>query len=282
MSRIVRVASLMLFAAIMYLILAEMVSPWFNLPWLGNIGFTLFFWLFSLVHCWALEGPKRTAIFFAVSTVVTYAMEETGVRPGLVFGPYHYGELLGIKLGHVPVLVPLGWFMMIYPSWMVAKAMVRNIDTRSIPGITALSALAALVMTAWDVLMDPGMSSLGRNWVWEKGGIYFGVPRHNYFGWLLTTVVVYWLVGWLWRADERKTTATRTFAALPVIVYAFFTLRYVATNSFPALQVIAVFSMGIPAFVSLIQIYMNQSATAESPVPTADDTIATAEEAVSV
>ena len=96
--------------------------------------------------------------------------------------------------------------------------MLRNIDTRSIPGITALSALSALVMTAWDVVMDPGMS-LAQNWVWEKSGIYFGVPRHNYFGWLLTTFVVYWLAGWLWRADERKTAATMTFAALPVIVY---------------------------------------------------------------
>ena len=29
----------------------------------------------------------------------------------------------------------------------------------------------------------------------------------------MTTFAVYWLVGWLWRAGERKTTASRTFAA---------------------------------------------------------------------
>ena len=204
MSRIVHVASLMLFAVVMYLILVEGVSPWLNLPGLGNIGFVMFFVLFSAAHCWALEGPKRMAIFFAVSAVVTYAMEEVGVRTGLVFGPYHYSDSLGIKLGHVPVLIPLGWFMMIYPSRMVAKAMLRTLDTRSIPGITALSALSALVMTAWDMVMDPGMS-LARNWVWEQGGIYFGVPRQNYFGWLLTTFVVYWLTGWLWvRANRRS------------------------------------------------------------------------------
>jgi uncharacterized membrane protein len=201
-------------------------------------------------------------------------MEETGVRTGLIFGPYHYSDQLGVKLDQVPVLIPLGWFMMIYPSWVAARAMLRNIDTRSIPGITALAALSALIMTAWDLVMDPGMSSIGRTWVWEKGGIYFGVPPHNYFGWLLTTFLVYWLVGLLWRGDKQKTTAARTFAALPVIVYAFFTLRYVATNHFPELQVVAVFSMGVPALVSLIQIYMHKSAAA-------DDTAAPAKETVS-
>jgi putative membrane protein len=231
----------MLFAVVMYLILVESLSPWVNLPGLGNIGFTLFFVLFSLAHCWALEGPKRTAIFFAVSAVVTYALEETGVRTGLVFGAYHYSE-----------------FMMIYPSRMVAKAVLRGVDMRTIPGMTALATLSAMVMTAWDLVMDPGMSTLGQNWVWENGGVYFGVPRHNYLGWLLTTFTVYWLVGWLWRRDERKTNAARTFAALPVIVYAFFALRYIATNRFPALQVVAVFSMGMPALVSLIQIFMHE------------------------
>ncbi len=280
MSQTVRVLSWVLFAAIMYLILSETVEPWLKLPFPGNIGFTLVFVLFSLVHCWAMDGPKRTALFFAVSAVVTYAIEETGVRTGLAFGPYHYSDQLCIKFDQVPELIPLGCFMMIYPSRMLAKAMLRNIDTRSIPGITALSALSALVMTAWDMVMDPGMSTLGQNWVWEKGGVYFGVPGHNYFGWLLTTFVVYWLVGWLWRADEPKTTA-RTFAALPVIVYAFFTLRYVATNHYPALQVVAVFSMGLPAVAALIQIYASPIPAA-SQISTTKDKAATARETISV
>ncbi len=282
MIRIARISSIVFFAVTMYMILAEAASPWFNLPMLGNIGFVLFFVLFSVFHCWTIEGPKRMGIFFAISAIVTYAMEEIGVRTGLVFGAYHYSDQLGFKLGHVPILIPLGWFMMIYPSRVVAKALLRAIDVRSIPGITVLAASSAMVMTAWDMVMDPAMSVLGRNWVWERGGIYFGVPRHNYFGWLVTTFVVYWLVELLWRAGESRTTATRTFAALPVIVYAFFTMRYVATNSFPSLQIVAVFSMGLPAFVALIQIYMNGSAIAADAGATESREFATAKDAVSV
>jgi uncharacterized membrane protein len=263
MDRAIRAASWLLFAATMYLILEEALWPWLHLPALGNIGFTLVFVLFAVIHCVALEGLRRTALFFATSAIVSWFMEEIGVRTGLIYGAYHYSALLGPKLGDVPVTIPLAWFMMIYPSWRVAQAILRGVDTRSIPGLTALAAIAALVMTAWDVVMDPGMAADG-NWVWEHGGAYFGVPRHNYLGWLLTTYIVYWVAGWLWRPASQATSASSIFENLPVIVYAFFAVRYVAANRVPALQLIALFSMGIPAFVALIQLYLNSAETAET------------------
>src|ERR1700721_2174766 len=198
----------------MYLILTEAVWPWMKLPDLGNVGFTLIFVGFSLTHCWALEGAARTGMFFGISAVISYTMEEVGVPPGLIYGAYHYSDMLGAKLGHVPVIIPLAWFMMIYPSWMVARALLRGVDTNSIPGITALAAIAAFVMTAWDVVMDPGMARAG-NWVWENGGAYFGVPRRNYLGWLATTFIVYWIVAWLWRGPAHKRGVTKSVAPLP-------------------------------------------------------------------
>src|ERR1700678_1292629 len=129
----------------MYLILTETVWPWVKLPDLGNIGFTLVFVLFSLTHCWAIEGGGRTGMFFAVSALVSYTMEETGVRTGLVYGPYHYSDMLGAKLGHVPILIPLAWFMMIYPSWMTARAVLRGFDQDSWLGNVARAAAAACI-----------------------------------------------------------------------------------------------------------------------------------------
>jgi deoxyribodipyrimidine photo-lyase len=260
-NRSIRALAWVCFAATAYLILEEAIWPWFRLPGLGNIGFTLVFVLFSLIHCTAIEGLRRTALFFAVSAVVSYLMEEIGVRTGLIYGAYHYSNLLGAKFGHVPILIPLAWFMMIYPSWMVAVALTRGGRAPSVPGITALAAVAAMVMTGWDMVMDPGMAAAG-NWIWEKGGSYFGVPRHNYLGWLATTFLVYCVVGWLWRKKDNGLVGTTTFRSLPILVYALFALRYVASNRIPALQVVAVFSMGMPALVALIQVYLNQEATA--------------------
>jgi uncharacterized membrane protein len=248
----IRTVAWLSFAATMYLILTEAVAPWFSLPELGSIGFTLVFALFAVTHCIALEGLPRAALFFGVSAVVSYLMEEIGVRTGLVYGAYHYGAQLGAKLGHVPVIIPLAWFMMIYPSWVVAGALVDGINTRSLFGVSARAVVAALTMTAWDMVMDPGMAA-GGNWIWEKGGVYFGVPPQNYVGWLTTTFLVYWIVAWLWRRPVRKNVVTKMFHVLPIIAYAFFAVRYVASNHFPALQLVALFSMGTPAFVALVR-----------------------------
>ena len=253
MHRILRGTSWLLFAATMYLILTEAVWPWLKLPDLGNIGFTLVFVLFALTHCWAIEGAGRTGMFFAVSAIVSYSMEEIGVRTGLIYGPYHYSDMLGAKLGHVPVLIPLAWFMMIYPSWMVARSILRGVDQSSMFGNVARAVVAACVMTAWDTVMDPGMAAAG-NWTWEKGGSYFGVPVQNYFGWLLTTFLVYCIAGLVWRKPGKSSGVTRVFEALPVIVYAFFAVRYIASNRIHALQVIAVFSMGLPGLLALIRV----------------------------
>ena len=77
----------------MYLILAEAVWPWFELPTLENVGFTLVFVLFALIHCTALEGLRRTALFFATSSVVSYLMEEnTATMQTLVIAHAAFGH----------------------------------------------------------------------------------------------------------------------------------------------------------------------------------------------
>jgi uncharacterized membrane protein len=247
-----------LFAAVLYLIAAEAVRPWLVLPGLGNVGFTLVFVLFSALHCARSEGWPRTALFFALAAVVSFLFEETGVRTGLIYGAYHYSDLLGSKLGHVPILIPLAWFMMIYPSWIVARTLLRSAATDSIVGIFAVALIAAIVMTAWDAVMDPGMAA-GGVWVWEDGGPYFGVPLRNYFGWLQTTFVVYLGAGWIFSGKQsqlRQTGleagVTRGFAALPIIVYAAFGLRYISAEKIPALHVVAVFAMGLPGLLALM------------------------------
>jgi hypothetical protein len=52
------------------------------------------------------------------------------------------------------------------------------------------------------------------------------------------------------------TPARGIFAALPVIAYAFFAVRYMTPNHIPALQVVAVFSMGLPGFIALVRVLM--------------------------
>jgi len=260
MKRWMAILAQLLFAALSYLIFVELLRPWIMLPTLGNIGFTLVFVTFSLSHCLVCEGLKRTSLFFILTSVISYLLEEVGVRTGLVYGAYHYGAQLGPKLGSVPVLIPLAWFMMIYPSWVVSRMLLRGIDPSSVVGLAAQAMVAALVMSAWDAVMDPGMASSG-NWVWEHGGAYFGVPLRNYLGWLITTFLVFLGAGLLWRGQGKASKMIDGFAALPILIYAFYALSYVTPRGIPALQVVALFAMGLPALLAILQVWIIKTET---------------------
>ncbi len=160
--------------------------------------------LFSLTHAWYSLGGRATAAFFALGAAISWAYEQIGIATGLVFGAYHYTNYLGGKLGDVPVLIPLAWFMMIYPSYVVANLLVEGRPTGTPSGIVRLVRLAAasaVVMTAWDLVVDPILSGPSvKAWIWETGGPYFGIPIQNYFGWLLTTFTIYLV----YRALERR------------------------------------------------------------------------------
>jgi hypothetical protein len=85
------------------------------------------------------------------------------------------------------------------------------------------------------------------------------VPLRNYFGWMLTTFLVYAIAGHLLRDGRIREKITRILIGLPVLVYAIFALRYILAGSIPALKAVAVFSMGMPALIALVQTWRTRS-----------------------
>jgi putative membrane protein len=213
--------------------------------------------LFSLSHAWYSLGGRLTLVFFGLSAVISWAYEQVGVATGLVYGAYHYTDYLGVKLGHVPLLIPLAWFMMVYPSYVIANLVVerRAIGTR--PGVAALVRLAcigAVVMTAWDLVIDPILSGPTiRAWVWDTAGPYFGIPVQNYLGWLLTTFTVYLT----YRAIEQRArpspagAQSARVAALPVAAYGLMLAANLLSGVTPAaLWLIGPAVMGPPLIIA--------------------------------
>jgi putative membrane protein len=228
------------------------LQSWIALPSLfgGVHSQTLILLLFSLTHALYALGWRHALIFFGLSGVISWAFEQVGVATGAIYGPYHYTDVLGVKLGHVPLLIPLAWFMMIYPSYVIANLIAddRPIGSRgSLKHIVWLSFLSAAVMTAWDLVVDPLLSGPNiQAWIWEQGGPYFGVPIQNYLGWMLTTFTVYLV----YRLFERRSSprpigpVTTAVAAMPLIAYG----AIMISNSLAgpeALRVIGPFVMGL-------------------------------------
>jgi putative membrane protein len=209
--------------------------------------------LFSLTHAWYTLGGRLTLIFFALSASISWVYEQAGVATGLVFGAYHYTDYLGGKLGEVPLLIPLAWFMMIYPSYVIANLVVARRATGTAPGAGPLLRMAvasAAVMTAWDLVIDPILSGPRvRAWVWESGGPYFGIPGQNYLGWLATTFTVYLS----YRAIEQRVRAVPAgpvgaqVAALPIAAYGLMLMSNLVSGVAPSgLALIGALVMGPP------------------------------------
>ena len=243
-----------------------LLAPFVALPDLagGIAGQTAILVLFSVLHSIHALGLRRTLVFFAATAIISWTFEQVGVSTGIVYGAYHYTDVLGIKLGHVPLLIPLAWYMMIYPSWclalfIAAPGSARELDpshaARTRTGLLGPVFLAAMTMTAWDLVVDPLLSGpTVKAWVWERGGPYFGIPLRNYAGWMITTFVVYLLYRLYDRGTRGRAGSPQGpfMAALPLVAYASVMLSNSIANDRKEMVVIGLFAMGLPLCAAII------------------------------
>ena len=117
---------------------------------------------------------------FVAIYVVSLSSELAGTTIGLPFGPYSYTDGLGPKwFGHVPLLIPLSWFVMAVPSYTIARRIVGESRWLGV-------AVGSLVLLSWDLALDPAMSHATKYWVWGASGPYYGMPWLNLLGWYVT------------------------------------------------------------------------------------------------
>ncbi len=144
----------------------------------------------SVAHASASRGARTGSGLVALVVVVAVAFEAVGLATGVPYGNYTYSDALGPTLLGVPLLVPLAWLMMTWPSWVVAARLTRDLRHHRRP---ARVALAAGVFAAWDVVLDPQLVQAGY-WTWRHPspglpGIDT-VPLTNLAGWLLAGLVL--------------------------------------------------------------------------------------------
>lgn len=123
---------------------------------------------------------------FVVVYAISLTSELIGTGYGIPFGAYSYSAVLRpMWLDRVPVGIPLSWFYMALPSYAIAMSLFpgrRNV-VRKI-------ALSSFILLAWDLALDPAMSSAIKYWEWGEKGPYYGMPLLNLIGWYVTGVAL--------------------------------------------------------------------------------------------
>jgi uncharacterized membrane protein len=135
---------------------------------------------------------------FVVLYCGTLAAECMGTRFGIPFGSYAFTDMLGIKwFGLVPALIPLAWFNIAVPAFVVASL--------GFPGRAGRVVAGAALMLAWDLFADPLMGSRYAFWGWRDPGVYYGIPLSNFAGWFLVGLLAMtWIDGFSWSRIHGK------------------------------------------------------------------------------
>lgn len=178
--------------------------------------------LFALIHGAILYRLRGSLVFLLTCIVVGNLFENIGVRTGFLYGRYYFTSVMGPKILVVPIFLGLAYIGMAYLSWTLARIILKNFRTPlTSRSVFTLPVLAAFIMVAWDLAMDPVWSTIVRAWVWQRGGAYFGVPLTNFLGWYLAVYIIYQLFAlYLHKQPPNPQHLPQYSWRLPILFYA--------------------------------------------------------------
>ena len=233
-------------------VVADQRLPW---VWIVPVFFT-----FCFCHACFVLGWRRAATLLGITTVVTFGAEYIGTTTGLLFGDYTYDPVVGyLLLGEVPYTIPMAWFTMLYSSYVVTNLCIDGKPVSEGWGggrLVWLSFVGAMIMTAWDLTLDPYMVEFERGWTWHDGGPYFGIPYSNYTGWIGVSFVVFML----YRLAELKIPlvplgrVTWWIILFPLLTYGQMSVSDIALGHPEETVLISPFAMGIPFLIALTRL----------------------------
>ncbi|MDB5032050.1 carotenoid biosynthesis protein, partial [Mucilaginibacter sp.] len=115
----------------------------------------------------------KFALFFAVIFIIGFAVEWVGVHTGMIFGNYVYGDVLGLKLDAVPLIIGVNWFILIYSvGVLLQQSRIKPVWVRMPVG--------ALILVLLDAAIEP-VAVKFNYWHWAGNTI----PITNYVCWFI-------------------------------------------------------------------------------------------------
>ncbi|WP_313172143.1 carotenoid biosynthesis protein [Massilia oculi] len=199
-------------------------------------------------------GPRPALRLALIALPVGWFAEQMGASYGWFFGSYDYTDVLGPQLGSVPVVIPMMWFALSYTGYVMANLIVWQTPSdgaTSVRRSLVMAFLAALIVTAYDLGVDPYMVYKLKAWIMVKqDGWWFGETLQGFAGWMLVAFAIVFAFRLGLRRDGPSAAAAPSLRAVlvPLGLYGILML-YEATQGVPVeTRTIAVFVMGIPLF----------------------------------
>ena len=220
--------------------------------------------LAGISHATSRLGLRTALLIFAAAFGISLTAELLGTTTGYPFGPYSYTTQLGYLIGgRVPFNIPTSWFFMLYASLAICGRTLAPDDRGR--GKWRWALIAACILTAWDVSMDPAMVAT-THWLWHLpaaadrsllsrvflSDLFYGMPLANWLGWVLTGTVVARVM--LAIVPPTRWVADVAPSRLPLVLYAvngIFPLLICAGRGMWWAVALGALAMAIPLIASL-------------------------------
>jgi uncharacterized membrane protein len=209
-----------------------LLDPWDLFGFAGDAVYYIqnLAWLaFVLIHGSRRYGWDNLFVFFTITFLISWSSEAASIAMGFPFGNYHYTELLGPKIGTVPMATMPAYFVAGYLAWTMGTVFLGNLGTgMQRRNLFLVPFIASFVMVMWDFCLDPIRSTVDGAWIWEDGGAHHGVPISNYFGWYLTAFIIFQVFAlYLYRfSRNERVEQSKTYWYLAPVMYLGLALGY--------------------------------------------------------
>jgi len=135
--------------------------------------------LYLVLNSIKLKDIPLLALIFSIG----FFIEVIGVKTGLLFGVYKYGDSLGFKWLDVPLVIGLNWVLLNFIGYGIVTKYVKNIILKS--------SLAALHIVLMDILIEPIAIQLDY-WTWQNNEI----PLQNYVMWFIVSFSIQLIINY--------------------------------------------------------------------------------------
>lgn len=150
---------------------------------------------------------KRFIGFLAFCFSIGFVAELIGVHTGLLFGSYHYGENLGVKVFKVPIIIGLNWGILVVISASLVERFQMSVYFKVL--------LATTLMVFLDFIMEPIANDLDF-WHWRNDQI----PLYNFVCWFVISLILQYF----YFNFNKLAESNRVFNVLYTVMVVFFSL----------------------------------------------------------
>ena len=116
------------------------------------------------------KGNTKLVVWGIIVYTITFSLEVIGVKTGYIFGSYYYGDVLGLKLFDVPMIIGFNWVVIILGAIGIASRIHKS--------AFQIALLTGTFAVLFDLMLEPVAIKLGY-WKWDNGFI----PLQNYYAW---------------------------------------------------------------------------------------------------